>query len=103
MAILFIGEFDRIGRDVHYGPVEALAALPTAQQQVTFTAGETKSSALNAQTRLVRLCSDTTCYLSFGGTATSGGGIRLPAGVVEIWAIYDWQAKNGMQISVIAE
>ena len=81
MAKLWITEFDAM-------PQAPLGKLPpVAEQVVTFTT-TTQSSALNANTRFVRVMSDADCHIvsAANPTATTSG-MKLSAGVAEYFGV----------------
>lgn len=93
MALIYITEFARFGRDYagYEGPVAEQA--PLAEQTVVNTGGSTQSAALNANTRLVRVHTDSICSIAFGTnpTATTGK-MRMAANTTEYFMVDASQA-----------
>lgn len=82
---LYVTEYSDFGQN-NFGPVPREPAI--ANQLITVTNSSVSSATFNAETRLIRICADTSCAYAFGvaptATATS---IRLPANVVEYHSI----------------
>lgn len=84
MAKLHVTEYKHPRQsDANDGIILAVEPAVT-KQAITFTTS-TASSAFNAETSCVRLCSDTDCYINFGtGSPTADADDEfLAAGVVE--------------------
>lgn len=81
MAKLHISEYGGI---VHQGGVvPALSEPGITSQAITFTTS-TQSAAFNANSRVIRIVSDTPCYLKFGSNPTAtNDDIYLPAGQLD--------------------
>jgi hypothetical protein len=71
MATLYITEFCMQGKDGAATTIPAAMQLPLAEQTRSLTASSAQSSALNAQTTLVRLQTDTACFILFGANPTA--------------------------------
>lgn len=100
MAKFYITEYVEIAQTYGGGrssqvPMEP----PVAEQTVTFS-GATQSAAFNAETRLVRIETDSICSVLFGTnpTATTSSG-RMAAGQTEFRAV---PPKRSMKVSVIS-
>ncbi len=65
MAILYISEYAQLMPSPVGGQGQVPQEPPLATQIVTFTT-HTESSAFNAKTRIVRLHTDTVCFVQFG-------------------------------------
>lgn len=79
-----------------------LAVLPPlAEQNLTVGGTSTQSAALNADTRIVRLCSDVACRVAFGANPTATvTSIPLTAGGVEYMGIPRY--TPAMKLAVIS-
>lgn len=98
MALLYVSEYPGTGYD-HGGGV-AVANTPAITTQVVVNTGATtQSAAFNANTRLVRLETDSICSFKFGTnpTATTADP-RMAANQTEYFAI---QPGGGMKVAVI--
>ena len=92
MAILYITELFDLGKS-HSAGAGQMAKLPAvAEQTLAIGGASVQSSALNGNTRFVRLMSDSVCAVAFGtnptaatagGTGTALGTMRLAANVPE--------------------
>ena len=71
MPTLYISEFTGMGLDASGRVVPAACVPPVAQQAVAFTGTSAQSAAMNAQTSLVRVQTDTACALEFGTNPTA--------------------------------
>jgi hypothetical protein len=71
MATLYITEFAFQGKDGAEDVTPIAQQLPLAEQTRSLSASSAQSSALNAQTRLVRLQTDTACFILFGANPTA--------------------------------
>ena len=88
MATLYITEFSSGGPDSR-GVQLQVGKLPAiTSQAVTISGTSAQSAALNANTRFVRVLSDTACYLVAGDnpTATSSN-MRILADTPEYFAV----------------
>jgi len=88
MAVLYITELSRVGRD-SAGSIMVVADLPVvAEQTVAIGAGSVQSSAFSALTKFIRISTDAVCSVSFGpnptATATT---MRLPANTTEYFSV----------------
>lgn len=88
MATLYITEFAMMGKDGANDVLPCAQQLPIAEQTRSLSGTSAQSSALNAQTRYVRLATDTTCFVLFGTdpTATTGK-MPLFAGQCEYFGV----------------
>jgi hypothetical protein len=71
MATLYITEFSFQGKDGASDTIPAAMQLPLAEQTRTVSSTSAQSSTLNAQTTLVRLQTDTACFVLFGTNPTA--------------------------------
>jgi hypothetical protein len=71
MATLYITEYGLIGKDRASSTVPAAAVPELAVQTVSLSTSSAASSALNAQTALIRLQSDLDCFVTFGASPTA--------------------------------
>lgn len=87
MGILYITEYADEGKDQN-GNLAPVAMLPPlAQQAITFTTS-TQSAVLNAQTRLVRLHTDSICSFRAAVNPTAvTTDARMAAGQTEYFAV----------------
>jgi hypothetical protein len=85
MAVLYISEYTQNTIDL---PVVA-SEPSTASQAVTFTTS-TQSAAFRNDTRLVRLHTDTNCFVKFGTnpTATTATDARMAANQTEYFRVF---------------
>jgi hypothetical protein len=82
-----------------YSRAREMAPSIIAVQQVNVAAAANASAPLNAGTRMVRLCSSTSCRFLVGPAVTAlATSIRLPADVVEYVGV-----APGWVVSVIRE
>jgi hypothetical protein len=99
MAILYITEFNTIGRDNNNATVMAPLAPSAADQTVAVGAASAQSAALRSGTNLVRIVSDVTCSVKFGVNPTATAStMRLSADSAEYFAV---PAGISMKIAVI--
>lgn len=100
MGILYISEYAELA----IGPAGRVGQMPMepplAEQAITFTTVQ-PSAAFNAQTRFVRLHTDTVCFILFGTapvavTATNG---RMAANQTEYHAV---PQTGTYKVSVVA-
>lgn len=88
MAVLFITEYSRQGRDASGFQMVVADEPPAANQVVTIGASTTQSAAFNALTRFVRIHTDAICSIEFGtnpvATTTTR---RLAANSTEYFAV----------------
>lgn len=98
MALLYITEFQTVGRDHNNGMSVAFTPAITGQIVVN-TGGSTQSAAFSDKTRLVRLMTDSICSVKFGTnpTATTADP-RMAANQTEYFAV---QPGGGMKVAVI--
>jgi hypothetical protein len=94
MAILNIAEFNGTG---NVSPL-TFNLPPVTTQNVTVGATSAQSAALNAQTRMVSLCADASCYIAVGVNPTAeAGSLYLPADCPTAFSV-----AGGHKIAVIA-
>lgn len=88
MATLHITEFDRQGRDIDSYSSPVAAWPPVAQQAISISSASAKSAVLNAQTTLVRLHTDTTCWVEVGTDPTATNAkMRMVADSTEYFSV----------------
>ncbi len=71
MATLYITEFAALAKDLANDVVPCAQQLPIAEQTRSVSGTSAQSSALNAQTRYVRLSTDAACFVLFGVDPTA--------------------------------
>ena len=100
MATLFITGFAQEGIDALGRVVPAVRQPPVAEQTVTIGASSAQSAALNDNTTIVRLHTDSACHVSFGSnpTATTSN-MRMGAGQTEYFIV---PAGSSLKVAVIA-
>lgn len=87
MATLYISEYVRMGLDSRV-PVPAGEEPALATQTVAVSGTSAQSSAFNANTRFVRIHTDTICCLVFGSSPTATtSGMRMAADQTEYFAV----------------
>ncbi len=87
MAALSIVEF-KLVEVGPTGPLPIPLGPPLAGQTLTISGTSGQSTAVQAATRFVRLCSDTACYYTIGTNPTAATtDIYLPAGVIDWIAV----------------
>jgi len=89
MATLYITEFAMEAKDGADAVVPCMMLPPIAQQTRTVSGTSAQSSALNAQTVVVRLSTDTACFIETGSsnpTATTSS-MPLFAGQSEYFGV----------------
>lgn len=74
MAILYVSEYAELAKNSLGVAAQAPQEPALEQQAVTFTSGETDSAAFNANTKFIRVVSDTNCFVQFGATPTAADG-----------------------------
>lgn len=90
MATLEIAQFTGAQNDNQI----QVAKSQNGIQKLTYTSNA-ESSAMNEDTKMVRLISDAAVYLTFNGAAaTVANGIRLPADTVEYFGVEKGQTIN---------
>lgn len=79
---------------------QALVIVPGTNQTVAFTGTSAQSAAFAASTSIIRVVASEACFLVFGAdpTATTGG-MFLPSGVVEYFAVTPGQKVAAIQAS----
>lgn len=99
MAVLFITEYARQGRDAAgYGLVVA-EEPPVANQTVAIGGTSAQSSAFNASTYFVRIHTDAICSIEFGTDPTASTTTRrMAAGATEMFAV---PAGKSYKVAVI--
>lgn len=100
MATLFITEFAQEGIDALGRVVPAAKQLPVAEQTVAIGASNAQSSALNANTTIVRLHTDSNCHVKFDSNPTATTSLmRMGAGQTEYFIV---PAGSSLKVAVIA-
>lgn len=104
MAKLYISEYVRMSLDPHTAAVPVGEEPAIAEQVVDFTSGEEKSAAFNAETRFIRMWSDTECFVTFGAnpTAVSGTSPGVTAKVAEYRGLLRKIDGSALRLSVIS-
>src|SRR5574340_1147399 len=99
MAVAFITEYARLGRDPSAAPMIYPEEPPTANQTVAIGVGSVQSAAFNAATSLVRVSVDAICSIEFGTNPTASATTRrMPANTVEYFAV---PAGRSFKVAVI--
>lgn len=87
MAVVYITEFAKLAREDFGGPtgvVQTPVEPALANQTVAIGASSVNSSALKAETRVVRIHTDAICHIDIGLNPTaSSTKRRLPANAIE--------------------
>ena len=95
MATLYIAEFSA-GALTATGATPAPSCPPITQQVVSISGSSTQSSAFNAATRLIRVHTDTACFVNIGSDPTSSiSTMKMVAGQTEYFGV-----GAGMKIAV---
>lgn len=99
MAFIYISEYSDEGMDSK-GRIMPCAKEPAiANQRVAVGLSSTQSAALNANTTLVRINTDTDCCVLFGTNPTATTSIkRMTANQTEYFCV---QQNSGLKIAVI--
>lgn len=99
MATLYITEFAFQGKDGANDVAPVVQQPPLAEQTRSVSGTSAQSSALNDQTQMVRLMTDTACFVLFGAnpTATSSK-MPMAANVPEYFGV---PLKSGFKIAAI--
>lgn len=88
MAVVFITEYARQGRDASGYQMVVADEPAIANQTVAITAGSVQSNAFNALTRFVRVSTDAVCSIEFGTNPTATATTRrMPANTTEYFAV----------------
>ena len=88
MAVLFVTEYARQGRDASGYQMVVAEEPQVANQVVAIGAGTVQSSAFNANTNFVRISTDAICSIEFGTNPTATTTTRrLPANTTEYFAV----------------
>ena len=88
MAVLFITEYARQGRDAAGYRMVVAEEPPLASQVVTIAGASAQSSAFNAKTHLIRISTDAICSIEFGANPTAlTTSRRMPANSTEYFAV----------------
>ena len=88
MAVLFITEFARQGRDASGYRMVVPEEPPLANQTVNITASSVQSSAFNPLTKFVRIHTDAICSVSFGTAPTATAtNMRMAANTAEYFSV----------------
>lgn len=100
MAVLFVTEFARQGRDANGVSVFAVAEEPpVADQTVAIGATSAQSNAFNAGTYLVRVHTDAICSIAFGTNPTASATTRrMAANTTEYFGV---PAGKSYKVAVI--
>lgn len=93
MAVLYITEFARQGRDAGGRNMVVAEEPPVANQTVAITAGSIQSAAFSANTAFLRISTDATCSIEFGLNPTASATTRrLPANTTEYFSVPQGQS-----------
>jgi GTP cyclohydrolase I len=88
MATLYISEHTVIGLDRADRVAQAVTVPPIAEQTITLTATSAQSSALNAQTTVIRVQADFPCFVAFGTNPTAATtSMPLSSGIPEYFTV----------------
>lgn len=88
MAVLYITEYARQGRDAAGYQMVVADEPPVANQTVAITAGSTASAAFNVNTKFVRISTDAICSIEFGTAPTASATTRrMPANTTEYFSV----------------
>ena len=88
MATLFITEFSQQGADFSAHTVPCALVPEIAVQALTISNASAASSVLNGATTIVRLQSDTACWVTFGTSPTATASkTPLAANVPEYFSV----------------
>lgn len=93
MATLYITEFGGhafVGASSNQSVQIPSASAVLAYQNISISASSAASAAFNANTRMIKICSDTNVWLNFGPTNSVTATVAqdyLPAGVVLYYAV----------------
>ena len=98
MATLYITEFKGLDKDSNGFVPQVMQVPPVAEQTVAVTGASVQSVALNPQTVMVRVVSDSLCCLAFGASPVAATtSMRMAADSAEYFRIV-----QGNKIAVIA-
>ena len=88
MAVVYITEYSRQGRDASGNQMVVADEPPVANQTVAITAGSVQSSALNALTKFIRVSTDAICSIEIGTNPTASSTTRrMPANTTEYFSV----------------
>ena len=88
MAILYITEYSRQGRDASGFQMVVADEPPAANQTVAVGGASAQSAAFNALTRFVRIHTDAICSVDFGANpVATTASRRLAANSTEYFAV----------------
>ena len=88
MAVLFVTEYARFGRDAAGYRVVIAEEPPVANQVVAIGAGSVQSSAFNPLTHFIRVSTDAICSIEIGANPTATTTTRrMPANTTEYFAL----------------
>lgn len=88
MAVVYITEYARQGRDAAGYQMVVADEPPVANQTVAITVGSVQSSAFNANTKFVRISTDAVCSIEFGTNPTASATTRrMPANTTEYFSV----------------
>ena len=93
MAVVYITEYARQGRDACSNGLVVPEEPPVANQTVVIGAGSVQSSAVNALTSFIRVHADAICSIEIGTNPTATTSTRrLAANTTEYFAVPMGQA-----------
>lgn len=99
MATLYISEYANLGKDQRGQWVPVALEPAITDQAVTISAVSAQSAALNALTTVVRLQTDTACWVLFGTNPTATTSKKpLNAGQTEYFCV---PANSNFKIAAI--
>lgn len=100
MGTLTIVEFTNSGADSRGNQVQAAELPPVTVQNISSSSSSAQSAVLNDSTALIRVSSDTDCYIVVDAnpTATAATGVPLAAGTAEYFTV---RRGAGHKVAVI--
>lgn len=99
MAVVYITEYARQGRDAAGYQMVVADEPPILNQTVAITVGSLQSAAFNALTKFVRVSTDAVCSIEFGSSPTASATTRrMPANSTEYFSV---PLAVGFKIAVI--
>ena len=88
MSTLYITEFSLQGMDLNAKQAPVALLPPINQQAITISSSSSQSTALNAETTLVRLHTDTACWIEVGSNPTATNAkMKMPADSTEYFSV----------------
>lgn len=88
MAVVYITEYARQGRDASGFQMVVADEPPVANQTVAISVGSVQSAAFNALTKFVRVHADAVCSVEFGTNPTATTSTRrLAANSTEYFSV----------------